>query len=181
MKIIKHRFINHRINPETEILILGTFNPDTEKNEADFFYGRRRNYLWQILSDIYKTDNLKFAPKKEKLLFMEKMKIDFIDLIRAVKVEEGQENNYKDDYIDGKVIEWNDVPAKMKALKNLRKIALTRKTLHGIPNMKKRIEEIERYCRKNNIVFRRLATPARHPNYYGAEKYAEWFDFFLKD
>ncbi len=44
MSTIKHRFLDHQINPETEILILGTFNPETEKNEADFFYGRNRNY-----------------------------------------------------------------------------------------------------------------------------------------
>lgn len=42
---VKHRFINHKINPDTEILILGTFNPEAKENEADFFYGRSRNYL----------------------------------------------------------------------------------------------------------------------------------------
>jgi hypothetical protein len=45
MTNIKHRFLNHNINPLTETLIIGIFNPDTKENTADFFYGRQRIFL----------------------------------------------------------------------------------------------------------------------------------------
>lgn len=34
MKKIKHRFLDHQIHPETAILIIGTFNPETSDNNA---------------------------------------------------------------------------------------------------------------------------------------------------
>lgn len=36
-KIITHRFLSHEIKPYTETLILGTFNPESEKNDANSF------------------------------------------------------------------------------------------------------------------------------------------------
>ena len=29
-KLVKHRFLDHKIDPKTEFLIIGTFNPHTE-------------------------------------------------------------------------------------------------------------------------------------------------------
>lgn len=49
MPIIGHKFIDHQLNPNTMVLIVGTFNPNVNNNEADFFYGRNRNYLWRLL------------------------------------------------------------------------------------------------------------------------------------
>jgi G:T/U-mismatch repair DNA glycosylase len=181
MRTIKHRFLDHQINPETEILILGTFNPDTEKNEADFFYGRGQNYLWQILSEIYQIENLKKLPRENKLSFIKNKKIDFIDLISEVEVDDGQETNYKDDYIDSKVTQWNNVIREIEKHKKIKRIGLTRKTFNGIPNMKNKIDEIRKYCSTNNIVFQFLITPARHPNYYGKEHMEEWTNFFKND
>ena len=37
MVTIKHKFIAHQIQPDTKTLIIGTFNPDSPDNEADFF------------------------------------------------------------------------------------------------------------------------------------------------
>ena len=37
MKVIKHRFGEHSTLAATETLVIGTFNPDANKNEADFF------------------------------------------------------------------------------------------------------------------------------------------------
>jgi G:T/U-mismatch repair DNA glycosylase len=31
------------------MLIIGTFNPATYKNQADFFYSRGKNYFWRLL------------------------------------------------------------------------------------------------------------------------------------
>jgi len=37
MTTIKHKFRDHKINPLTEILVVGTFNPETVENIAEFF------------------------------------------------------------------------------------------------------------------------------------------------
>lgn len=179
MIIVKHRFADHQINPNVEILILGTFNPDTAKNEADYFYGRSRNYLWQIISEAFEVENLKKLPKENKSIFINEKKIDFVDLILEVEIEDGQENNYKDDYIDSRVKKWNDVIGKLAQYKKLKRIGLTRKSFSGIPNIKKRIDEIRNYCTQNNIDFHLLTTPARHPNYYGNRHMEEWINFLL--
>ena len=171
MSTIKHRFLDHQINPETEILILGTFNPDTEKNEADFFYGRSRNFLWKLLPTAFQKPDLKKASKQEKLSFIEQVKIDFIDLIAEIEVEDGQEENYNDDFIDNKVTKWQNVITEIEKLKNLKIICFTRKTFTDIPNIKNQIDIIQEFCYKNRIFFKALATPAR---FYNEKKQIEW-------
>ncbi len=37
MTTIEHKFLSHQINPETETLIIGTFNPQANQNIAEFF------------------------------------------------------------------------------------------------------------------------------------------------
>jgi G:T/U-mismatch repair DNA glycosylase len=175
MKIIKHRFSTHKISPETETLIIGTFNPETPGNEAEFFYGRSRNYLWRLLPTAYGENDLKGATKTEKLEFIEKFKIDLIDLIEEIEVEEGQEANYDDKYIDKKVRIWQNVISEMNKLPNLKCICFTRKTFSGIPNMKKQIAEIQAYCANRGLSFKALTTPAR---FYSLNKQAIWNEFF---
>lgn len=174
MSTIKHRFLDHQINPETEILILGTFNPDTEKNEADFFYGRSRNFLWKLLPTAFQKPDLKKASKQEKLSFIEQGKIDFIDLIAEIEVDDGQETNYNDDFIDSKVTKWQNTKTEIEKLKNLKMICFTRKTVTDIPNMNYQIEIIQEYCFKNGIYFKALTTPAR---FYNEKKQIEWTKF----
>ena len=71
MTIIKHRFLSHEINSATEILIIGTFNPDAKDNKAEFFYGRDRNFLWRLLPTAFGIENLKDKTKREKLDFIQ--------------------------------------------------------------------------------------------------------------
>jgi len=174
MIIVKHRFSNHTISPDTETLILGTFNPDTPRNSAEFFYGRTRNYLWKLLSTAFGEDDLKGASKTEKLQFIKKFKIDLIDLIEEIKVEEGQEANYDDVYIDNKVSIWQNVIGEIDKLPNLKRVCFTRKTFTGIPNMKKQVAEIQAYCEKRGVLFKALTTPAR---FYNTDKQTEWTSF----
>lgn len=176
MTKIRHRFINHQINPKTEILVIGTFNPDTEENIADFFYGRHRNFLWTLIPTAFNENSLKGKPKDEKLKFIVKYRIDFIDLISEVEVDELV--NYDDGYIDGKVIEWRNVISEISKLPNLKQAFLSRKSFGDIPNMKIRIDEIKSYCEVRKIPFHFLTTPAR---FYGQSKQAEWTNFFSYD
>jgi G:T/U-mismatch repair DNA glycosylase len=174
---IKHKFLDHKIDLAVETLIIGTFNPDTKKNKATFFYGRGRNYLWRILPIAYNESDLKKAEKEEKIRFIKKHKVDFIDLIAEVEVEDEQVKNYYDRYLDKREnILWREILPEIKKLKSLKRVCFTRKTISDIPNMLRRIEIIEDYCKEHRISFKALSTPAR---YYRDDKQTEWTNFLL--
>jgi G:T/U-mismatch repair DNA glycosylase len=175
MPIIHYRFRHHKLNPLTETLIIGTFNPETENNPADFFYGRRMNFLWRLLPLALGQQDLKGKTKEEKLAFIQKQKVDFTDLILEVDVETGEETNYMDDYLDKRVVKWQDVIGQIKRLKYLKRVCFTRKTFSGIPNLKKRIREVEDFCIGMKIPFTYLTTPSR---IYSDQKQEEWMRFF---
>ncbi|PZR02923.1 MAG: hypothetical protein DI539_27210, partial [Flavobacterium psychrophilum] len=99
MPIVPHKFLNHQISLDTEILILGTFNPDVP-NGPTFYYGRPRNFLWQLLPGCWGLPSLKVSPLHAKLAFIAAHKIDFADLIESVNVPAGQQGNILDTYID---------------------------------------------------------------------------------
>lgn len=175
MITIKHKFRNFKNNKNIKILILGTFNPDTVENEAEFFYGRNRNYLWNLLPKVFEYKALKKALINEKLEFINQYKIGFSDLIAEIQIEQGQETNYADAYIDNKVTKWNDLNEIISNRKQLKFIFFTRKTFSVIPNMKIQIENIKRICDKNGIMFNTLPTPARFEN---EKKLNEWKTIF---
>ena len=176
MPIIKHRFLDHKVNSLTEILILGTFNPDTENNEAEIFYGRSRNFLWKILSVAFGHSDLKNNSREQKLDFMTAHKIDFIDLIAEIEVDAGDETNYRDDFIDNKVRKWKDVLDEIKDLPHLKKIIFTRKTFIGIPNIAAQLNPIVDYCNMAGIEFQALLSPTRGYT----EKKQETWTYYLK-
>jgi|SRR5687768_11466583 len=176
MTSVKHRFLDHQINPDTETLIVGTFNPEAANNYAEFFYGRSRNYLWRLLPTAFNENDLKGASKSEKLEFIRKYKIDLIDLIEEINVDEGQEANYYDGYIDNKVTRWNNTIAVIDSLQNLKRVCFTRKSFSDIPNMKKQLEAIQQRCNNKQILFKALTTPAR---FYNEDKQTEWTSFLL--
>ncbi len=176
MIAVQHRFLNHQINPGTETLIIGTFNPETADNEAEFFYGRSRNYLWKLLPTAFGKKDLKGTYKQERSEFIRKYKIDLIDLIEEIKVDEGQEANYYDGYIDNKVTRWRNVVSVIDSLQNLKRVCFTRKTFSDIPNIKKQLEAIQQHCDNKQILFRAMTTPARS---YSEDKQTEWTGFLL--
>ncbi|MCW3467615.1 hypothetical protein [Chitinophaga nivalis] len=177
MITISHKFRQHQIDAATTTLIIGTFNPDTAKNTADFFYSRNRNYLWRLLPIAFGQEDLKGKSPEEKRAFMQSAHIDFIDLIETVTIEAGQETNYADAFLDSRVTTWRDVIAVLQHLKNLRKVCLTRKSFADIPTMKIRIDAIRQHCLQHNIYFQCISTPTR---FYTAAKQQEWRDFFNK-
>jgi G:T/U-mismatch repair DNA glycosylase len=166
---ILHLTRTHQISIHTEILLLGTFNPDTPGNTADFFYGRPRNFMWTLLPGAFGEPSLKNAPISVKRDFMQRYKIDFIDLIAEVEVEEA--TNYEDQYLDNKVIKWRDVLAELARLPHLKQVCFTRKSFSGIPKMKSRVEGIQYYCAQKGIGFHLLSTPSR---FFSSQKETEW-------
>lgn len=175
---VNHRFSNHKIDHQTETMIIGTFNPETAENDADFFYGRSRNFFWRLLPIAYGEADLKRSTRQEKINFIQKYNIGLIDLIEEVQVEDGQEANYYDRYIDRKVTRWKDIVGIMKNLPNLKKVCFTRRISSDIPSMRTQLEPIRQYCEKNGIPFISLTTPAR---YYNEHKQAEWTQVFSND
>ncbi|MDD2602538.1 MAG: hypothetical protein PHX91_06270 [Prevotella sp.] len=176
MTTIRHRSRNHKINPFTETLVIGTFNQDTVENIADFFYGRPRNFLWTLIPTAFGETSLKSKSKEDKIDFIAKHKIDFVDLILEVNVEEVA--NYNDRYLDNKVSEWKDIISEIRNLPNIKRVCLTRKSLADIPNMKIEIDKIKKHCEESKIDFQFLTTPAR---FYSSDKQEEWTKFFNHD
>lgn len=176
MKTIKHKFIDYKINPETETLIIGTFNPASEDNPAEFFYGRSRNYLWRLLPGAFNHKDLKQASINEKKEFITNRKIDFIDLIAQVESQNEGKTRYYDGTLDKSEISWQDVIGEIDKLKHLKRVCFTRKTFSDIPKMRVQIEKIREHCINKGIEFTYLTTPAR---YYNLEKQREWSDFFV--
>jgi G:T/U-mismatch repair DNA glycosylase len=175
MTKIKHRFSNHKIDPKTETLIIGTFNPETSKNSADFFYGRQRNFLWTLIPHSFGEESLKEKPKDEKIKFIQRHKIDFIDIISEVDVDEV--SNYDDAYLDNKVTIWKDIITEIKNLQNIKRICVTRKTFNDVPNIKAQVNLIKEFCDSKNIFISFLPTPAR---FYNQNKQDSWTEFFVK-
>ncbi|HSZ85817.1 MAG TPA: hypothetical protein VK787_07285 [Puia sp.] len=176
MPLIRHRFAEHKVNTQTEVLVIGTFNPEASENKADFFYGRDRNFLWTLIPSAFGDVSLKGKSKKEKLEYINKRKIDFIDLITEVNVD--KPDNYHDAYLDKKVSKWTDVISEIEKFKKIKRVCFTRKTFSDIPIMKIKVEEIEAFCKRNDITFQCLTTPAR---FYRADKQQEWSNFLNDD
>lgn len=172
MPVIFHKFRNHTVSPNTEILILGTFNPGVE-NEVNFFYGRPRNYLWQLLPGCWNLPSLKHQPLQLKINFMDEHKIDFADLIHSVDVPVGEEDNVDDIFIDGNALEWKSITPLIDNLEKLKAVYFTRKTFGGIPNIHEKIMVIRNHCIQKRIRFCLLETPARFTN---AIKQQQWID-----
>ena len=120
--------------------------------------------------------DLKAKSKQEKVGFIQKYKIDFTDLIEEIQVEEGQEANYYDGFIDNKVTQWKNVIELIDRLPNLKRVCFTRKSFSDIQNMKMNLDSIQQHCDNKKITFKTLTTPAR---FYREDKQTEWTKFLL--
>jgi hypothetical protein len=174
--VTKHRCADHVIDLQTETLIIGTFNPDTKGNSADFFYGRSRNHLWTILEKAFggTREPLKKATRDEKLKFIRANRIDFIDLISEV---EGEPPDYKDETLDKLVTKWRNVVEEIDKLHFLKRACITRKGFIGVPRIESRVNEIAEYFRDKQVVFRCVHTPARAHS----RAAPEWIDFLRSE
>ena len=175
MPLILHKFRDHQVSPLTEILMLGTFNPDIPTG-PDFFYGRQRNFLWHLLPQCWGLPPLKNESLPFKQAFMAEYKIDFADIIRGLDIPDRTEANVDDDFIDGHVSEWKDVIQLVDTLPNLNAVYFTRKTFSGIPNMKTRVVAIAQHLTDKGIRFCKLETPAR---FYSDGKQQQWIDTII--
>ncbi|MES2726507.1 MAG: hypothetical protein V4643_05355 [Bacteroidota bacterium] len=172
MSIVYNKFKSYEINPNIEILILGTFSHDV-KDGADIFFGKPRNYLWHLLPVCWGLPSLKEAPLSQKQSFMKTHKVDFADIIESLEVPEGEENNLDDVFIDQHAHEWKDIISLINQLSHLKAVYFTRKTFVGITNAKAQIVQIANHCKEKNLRFCKLETPAK---YFDNIKQQQWID-----
>ena len=64
--ILKHKFLDLFPLQGKKILIIGTFNPDVTCNDAEFFYGRAKNFFWRLLPEVFGEESLKGDVQKQK-------------------------------------------------------------------------------------------------------------------
>jgi G:T/U-mismatch repair DNA glycosylase len=171
---ISHRFLDRAIDPETQTLIIGTFNPEVDSNRAAFFYSRGRNYFWRLVPAAFGAGDMRKGTTEEKIQFIKRNKIDFIDLISEISVQKGEKIRHADDYIDARVTQWRNVIQEIGPLTDLKRVCFTRKTFSRISRSRDKIIEIQKYCARRSIVFSCVITPAR---FYSNAKQAEWNNF----
>lgn len=179
MKIM-HKFYDECIKDflDSEILIIGTFNPNIQNNEADFFYGRNRNYFWNLLPRLWNEENLKDKDIEQKKKFLLDKKIVITDLILCVEMNELQKDNFKDDNLLN-VEEWNtnNIIKNLKS-SNIKQVFFTRKTFNKSTNfIKTEIDKIRILCELMNIKFEFLITPSR---FSSERKFQEWKSKFQR-
>lgn len=171
---IEHLCSDHKIDPETETLMIGTFNPRYPGNKADFFYGRGKNYLWRLLPNSFgEAIDLKAAPLPIKKEFMKRHKVDFIDLISSASIKPGWKLNFQDrDLNDNCELEWRVIETETATIP-LKRALFTRKAFNDVPKMRDRVNALTSYFSGRGVKVGFLPTPSR---FYNDDKQREWTD-----
>ena len=182
----RHRFYD-KLSPdwELEYLFVGTFNPSWDFNnaeQADYFYGRNRNFFWRILPEVFENESLKNNHLIDKIEYLRKSKIGLTDLI--ISVDNANESSkvdvdnltigFSDNVLNNYILEFNTeniINLITKNSKTIKGVFLTRSTLNNINQIRDEWVEIERFCLKNKINTNRLLTPARN---YSVRKVIDW-------
>jgi len=175
--LVKHKFLDKYPMEGKKTVIIGTFNPDVEENKAEFFYGRSRNYFWNLLPKVFGYEPLKEKDIEEKIKFLNDNDIELTDLIYEIDIDDDKLGNYSDENLKN-VVKWNTENI-INILKkgSTKEVYFTRKTFKNIENIKNEIEKIKSFYEKNNIKFGYLPTPAR---FESDEKLKEWKEKFEK-
>lgn len=172
---VRHKFLDLFPLVGKKTLIIGTFNPDVTCNNAEFFYGRAKNFFWRLLPEVFAKESLKGDVKKQKE-FLIQHDTELSDLILSVEMSQKDICSYGDDKLT-KVIEYNTENI-IKTLSNGRtkEVYFTRKSFDkSVQNIKDEIYKIKEFCDKNSIKFGFLPTPSR---FYSQKKLEEWRSVF---
>ncbi len=182
----EHRFLD-QLNPNWDIehLFIGTFNPSWNYNnaeQADYFYGRSRNYFWMLLPRIFGGENLKNETIGTKIEYLKNNNIGVTDIITSV-INANENNeidrnnltvNFNDNVLNNYILEFNTnkiINLIDNNINSIRGVYLTRSTLNGINQIAHNWNEIVEYCHLNNIHSERLLTPARN---FSERKVIDW-------
>lgn len=177
-QFIDHQFKNKKFyfpNWEIKYLLVGTFNPK-EGEQVTYYYGRKRNKTWSLISEIFKD---KFDPDLDN--FFDKLiqhKIACVDIIDQIIVPVSRiENIVGKGYKDSEIINKS-----ITRLYNTEKILELIKKNEGVkvfstwgtgPRLKEWINEIHKLGEIYTLISPSMA--ARVPK--GEKKY----DYMLAD
>ncbi|MBU0632548.1 hypothetical protein KKA17_07875 [bacterium] len=172
---VNHRFLTDSPLTCKSILIIGTFNPDVACNDAEFFYGRAKNFFWTLLPAMFDQESLKGDVKAQKA-FLLRHGIELTDLILTVEMDEKELCNYGDDKLQN-VIKYNTQNILQCLQKGeTKEVYFTRKSFDkSVTGIKTEITKIKEFCDNNSIKFRFLKTPARG---LSMQKIEEWKEKF---
>jgi hypothetical protein len=179
-----HKFYGHEFHQTGEFgllpkwkaktLIIGTFNPANNfhpQNTALYFYGRKRNYFWDILPLFAGESPIdKSSPQLQKL-FLEIKQIALTDLLISIEDAELSNSEHirriktvKDKGIEKfQVFNWNTENIKNYIeINKIEAVYFTylSKEVTNINSFEKQTCIIEEFCRDKNIITSRLFTPS---------------------
>lgn len=170
-----HKFQNYLdlrlIDFKPHTLIVGTFNPNLDENKADWFYGRKNNYFWDVLPRLYNEKSLRHSTSTEWKEFCRTHKIAITDLIMGIGITDNDNNqiikklgNYKDDEIVKnfnrnkiKITNINIVQL-LQQHKSIKEVYFTRSLNDSYWN--NLWSPVDEYCLLSNIKCKTLLTPS---------------------
>ena len=193
-------------NWKCKTLIIGTFNPENKfhsRNDANFFYQRRKNYFWDILPLLSNEKSIEKKNSNKQIEYLKKYKIGLTDLLLSINdadnnclIHKDLISTVKDEDIERfKEFSWNtDFILEFIKKSKIQAVFFTKL---GNPNKKKikqdtfenQMRLIEDFCISNNVFTKRLHSPTgmglgagnrietlldRWINENGASK--KWFD-----
>lgn len=88
LKTTNHQFKGHQFyvpKHELKYLFIGTFNPEFG-DKVPYYYGRKSNYFWEVISNIFNTVINPFEENFFKKL--EDLKIGCLDIVDSLTYEE---------------------------------------------------------------------------------------------
>ncbi len=111
--IIKHaaiedNWLNEKVTKllyNSKTLVLGSFNPNNQGNNTDFYYGRCSNYFWKVIADIEgKKEQYYCNSIQNKIEAMEKHSFCFLDLIDSIEISsKSSDSNIIKDFVQNKI------------------------------------------------------------------------------
>jgi G:T/U-mismatch repair DNA glycosylase len=168
-----HKFIDFltldKLDFKPKILIVGTFNPLIEGNDANWFYGRKENNFWDVLPRIHGEPSLKNASPKEWKRFCKRNLIAITDLISCI--DDADLNNpdhvsllktYSDKSIAVKFKEHKTVKIEdlLDIYKSIQSVYLTRGTSDKF--WKSLWEPVEEFIKDTGRYESKLMTPSNY-------------------
>lgn len=93
---MEYRTLQHEFspvwNPESEILILGSF-PSVKSREEGFFYGHPQNRFWRVMAAVTGQDVPKTVQEKKELLL--KKHIAIWDVIQSCQIKGSSDSSIR--------------------------------------------------------------------------------------
>ncbi len=110
--IIKHsaiedNWLNEKVKKllyNSKTLVLGSFNPNNQGNNTDFYYGRCSNFFWKVIANIEgKKEQYYCNSIKNKFEAMEKHSFCFLDIIDSIEISSKSSANIIQDFVQNKI------------------------------------------------------------------------------